>query len=246
MAVEPGSLGRRGTWLTLAIGVAGCGVAVLTVRHLAPRVDAERETQHSAAAPSPLPDDRTGQESTAPADFAIGGDRAEVMEPHPARLLDPTTAGDGQGGETATAAVDALSAYNEFLGAWPDLQKIDGPTWVGKRPVFRDAVFEEKYAGFGPAELTKARDSVADEFSRSRRASYDARYEAGAFEVRVIERGRPFHTGPVGADAPFTRYLRAANSNEVHIISLPFEEYSNLYELDDELCWLSRKCGKVE
>ena len=133
--------------------------------------------------------------------------------------------------------------YQRFLSGFHDLQVIDGPTWSGVRPRVPSEEFRAKYAGKSAADLEMARDEVKSRFDLASSSGLRARYEAGEYEIRVIDPARPFHTGPTRTGEPITRVRRNAGSSEVHIITLPFDEYADVYALSDEFMWLLAQGG---
>jgi len=206
--------------LCVGIGLLG-GVAVLMVlraTHEAP-----------ASVDSASPEQGSIEQPTDHDQVVAAPDRREVGSVEPDTDALPEVQWTSQTTPTAPIPVETPPV---------DDAQVVRPPELGRREPVPASVFEDKYRGNSTEELAAAKERVTAEFVAAKKAAFKARFQAGLYEVHVMDPNKPFRFEATAGD-PLCGFYTPANSNEQHMTVLPFDEYPELYALMDEQGWLA-------
>ncbi|MCB9508316.1 MAG: hypothetical protein H6697_11715 [Myxococcales bacterium] len=156
---------------------------------------------------------------------------------------------DDAQGQASDDLVASGSARAEEVLALPEPEPV--PHVNSERSTGRMRVpasyFEDKYAGASLEELIMAQLKVGKDTTKRQQAATEQRYADGLMEEEVVERAASFEEASAGAKSlpadGLIHSQRTLVSDDggrliVRRTTLPWEEYTNLYDLLDEQAWL--------
>lgn len=172
---------------------------------------------------------------------------AETSEPTLHEVTDPGAL------ERAVAEMEAQEVMEEAVsdatGAPPSLLVQEEA--LIPRPRVPDSYFESQYAGSGRAQLVVEKLRVEEDFFSMQRSVVEDRFDAGLYETSIEERQAELNLGALApkntSELIQVRRSRVLENNqlEVKLMTVPWEEYQQLYDLHDELSWLNRKISTL-
>jgi len=189
---------------------------------------------------APLPGERTQPERALVQPVAQAPQVEETTASAGAMPI-PGPGDDPDGGQEQEIDGDPLAAWK---ARWPDATVLPAPQWYGARSPLEDAVFEEKYGYLDLADLEQAKEAVTSAYDNELRAAFDKRFQAGEYETHVVPPGRPVRVVPVAPNGPVVEYRHPAKSDQAYVLYLPFDEFTDVYELGDEWNWLTKTVNK--
>ena len=98
-----------------------------------------------------------------------------------------------------------------------------------------DWVFEQKYAGYSPAQLADAKSSVEASYRLASRKAINERFDAGDFEILPAGESAG---GPPGDDRIIAG-RSTPDSTDQQVVRLSADQYPEVYELFYEYLWLA-------
>jgi hypothetical protein len=114
----------------------------------------------------------------------------------------------------------------------------------------REERFADRYAGFDLEGLQFAQREVLYRFQSKRSKALGERFDQGLYEVRglnSVEDGVPGYRLKQVPGSPLTQVRQVPGSPDiVQIAWLPFEEYTEIYDLHEEWSWLCQKVWMLE
>lgn len=138
---------------------------------------------------------------------------------------------------------EASESYRAWRAAWPDAELVEAPRWSGEWPPIPEDVLTAKYDGYTIAQLRQARDAASKAAQEAMHSGFGELYNQGQFDTRFVTPGQPVRTGMSRSNAPLMQYRRVNGGSEIHIVVLPFDLYSHVYDLKNESTWLAAKIG---
>ena len=162
-------------------------------------------------------------------------------------LESPATNNQGESLPSGPPAQELGEEYNQWRSRWSDAQELPPTQWYGERIPTDPAVFEAKYSGYSTKDLDSAYTRVSDGSRARRREAFADRFESGQFERHPVDPTRPVRIGTTAGNAPIRAVRRTADLAEIQVAQLlPFEEYADLYGLEDEAQWLANAISSGE